>query len=57
MSGIFGREYARYCSQFSAVLLRPIWQDASPDILAIAATATNAIGNSPQRFYRVLLLP
>jgi hypothetical protein len=47
-----------YRLQFKDNLDNPKWQDAMPDILAAGptATATNIIGGTPQRFYRVLLL-
>ena len=47
-----------YRLQFTDELKKPNWNDASPDMLAtgFSATATNTIGTSVQRFYRVLLV-
>jgi hypothetical protein len=48
-----------YRLQFTDALENAKWNDALTDVLAtgLTATATNAIGSSPQRFYRVLLVP
>jgi hypothetical protein len=47
-----------YRLQFTEGLENAKWNDALPDVLATGptASATNAIGPSPQRFYRVLLV-
>ena len=47
-----------YRLQFTDGLADAKWNDALPEVLATGptATATNAIGSSPQRFYRVLLV-
>jgi hypothetical protein len=47
-----------YRLQFTEELGSTTWNDVLPDVLATGptATTTNAVGNSPQRFYRVLLV-
>jgi hypothetical protein len=47
-----------YRVQFTESLENATWIDVVPDVLATQATATftNTIGNSLQRFYRVLLV-
>jgi hypothetical protein len=48
-----------YRLQYKDHLNDPTWQDAAPDVLAIAptTTVTNLLGSATQRFYRVTLLP
>jgi hypothetical protein len=55
-SALPGRSYR---IQYADTLVEPNWNDATPDVNADQATATAsyAIGDSRQRFYRVLLLP
>jgi hypothetical protein len=50
---------AIYRVQFTKNLGGSNWTDVTPDILATGATATatHPLGQSPQRFYRVILLP
>jgi hypothetical protein len=47
-----------YRLQYSDNLSQANWTDATPDVLATGpiASMTNALGASPQRFYRVMLL-
>jgi hypothetical protein len=47
-----------YRLQFTEGLENPAWSDVLPEVLASGptATVTNALGNAPQRFYRVLLV-
>jgi hypothetical protein len=47
-----------YRLQYKDDLAGDKWNDAVPDVTAtdVTATATNAIGSAPQRFYRVLLV-
>ena len=48
-----------YRVQYKASLSQTNWTDLEPDVIATAstATATNGLGNSLQRFYRVYMLP
>ena len=48
-----------YRLQYKPDLAATNWTDLLPDITAAAATAsaTDAVGSAPQRFYRILLLP
>jgi hypothetical protein len=48
-----------YRLQYSEDLASNIWTDLPPDTTAMStsSSATNEIGASPQRFYRVILLP
>ena len=48
-----------YRLQFKDDLAGSDWNDALPDVIATGpvATATNPIGDSPQRFYRILVVP
>jgi hypothetical protein len=52
---VSGRTYRLQCTDG---LESAQWTDILPDVLATGstATATNAVGNAPQRFYRVLLV-
>jgi Putative Ig domain len=49
----------RYRLQYKATLAAANWTDLLPDITATASTAsaTDAVGSAPQRFYRILVLP
>jgi len=55
-SAVSGKSYRL---QFAVGLEAAEWNDALPDVLATGPTAvaTHAVGNSSQRFYRVLLIP
>ena len=48
-----------YRIQYKPTLAATNWTDLPPDITATASTAsaTDAVGSAPQRFYRILLLP
>jgi len=48
----------RYRLQYAESLDQPSWQDSTEDIVAMEGTitATDTIGSSPQRFYRVVLV-
>jgi len=48
-----------YRLQYKPDLTATNWTDLVPDITATAtsATATDAVGSAPQRFYRILILP
>jgi hypothetical protein len=48
-----------YRVQYKPTLAATNWTDLLPDISATTSTAstTDAPGSTPQRFYRVLLLP
>jgi hypothetical protein len=48
-----------YRIQYKPTLAATNWTDLAPDITATASTAsaTDAVGDAPQRFYRILLLP
>jgi lysophospholipase L1-like esterase len=49
----------KYRLQYKQDLSDPVWQDIPPDVIATGntLTATNALGGSPQGFYRVFLVP
>lgn len=48
-----------YRLQYKATLAATNWTDLLPDITATGSTAsaTDAVGSAPQRFYRILVLP
>jgi hypothetical protein len=48
-----------YRLQYKPTLTATNWTDLAPDITATASTAsaTDAVGAAPERFYRILLLP
>jgi hypothetical protein len=48
-----------YRVQYKPTLAATTWTDLLPDITATATTAsaTDAVGSAPQRFYRILVLP
>lgn len=53
------RTNCAYRLQYSENLGGANWTDVAPDVQAVGATAaaTNVVGGSTQRFYRVLLMP
>jgi hypothetical protein len=55
-ASVAGRTYR---AQYNSNLLTSTWSNIVPDVLASGptATATNSVGTTPRRFYRVLLLP